>query len=80
MTSGKGMMKFSRGFMRFGRDLPIVPAAMRAQSSFGISTHTLSSSFLANMFWCVPAPHSQCRVLKCSDVCDQIVDRACCHC
>ena len=31
MTSGAGMMRFSRGFMRFGKDLPIAPAAMRAQ-------------------------------------------------
>lgn len=51
MTNGEGMMTFSRGFMRFGRGLPIVPAAMRAHSDFGISTHTLSSSFVANMFW-----------------------------
>ncbi len=56
MTNGRGMMKFSRGFMRFGRGLPIVPAAVRAENPFGISTHTLSSSFLGNMFWCAPPP------------------------
>mmetsp|Transcript_7003 Transcript_7003/g.20514 ORF Transcript_7003/g.20514 Transcript_7003/m.20514 type:complete len:442 (-) Transcript_7003:436-1761(-) len=56
MTNGRGMMKFSRGFMRFGRGLPIVPAAMRADNPFSISTHTLSSSFVANMFWFCFAP------------------------
>lgn len=51
MTNGKGMMKFSRGFMRFGKGLPIVPCALNVHTSFGIRTHTLTSSFLANLFW-----------------------------
>ncbi len=56
MTNGRGMMRFSRGFMRFGKGLPIVPAAVRAAPAFGISTHTLTSSFGANMFWFCFAP------------------------
>lgn len=56
MTNGRGMMKFSRGFMRFGRGLPIVPAAVRSAAVFGLSTHTLTSSFGANMFWFCFAP------------------------
>ena len=56
MTNGRGMMRFSRGFMRFGKGLPIVPAAVRAEPAFGISTHTLTSSFGANMFWFCFAP------------------------
>ena len=56
MTNGRGMMRFSRGFMRFGKGLPIVPAAVRAAPVFGISTHTLTSSFAANMFWFCFAP------------------------
>jgi hypothetical protein len=56
MTNGTGMMRFSRGFMRFGKGLPIVPAAVRAAPAFGISTHTLTSSFGANMFWFCFAP------------------------
>ena len=51
MTNGKGMMRFSRGFMRFGRGLPVVPLALRARPAFSINSHTLSSSFLANLFW-----------------------------
>lgn len=51
MTNGMGMMRFSRGFMRFGRGLPVVPLALRARPAFGISSHTLTSSFLANLFW-----------------------------
>ncbi|KAK9809268.1 hypothetical protein WJX72_012446 [[Myrmecia] bisecta] len=51
MTNGKGMMKFSRGFLRFGKDLPIVPVALRCTAPWGLQTHTLTSSFLANLFW-----------------------------
>lgn len=56
MTNGRGMMRFSRGFMRFGKSLPIVPAAVRAAPAFALSTHTLGSSFAANMFWFCFAP------------------------
>ena len=45
------MMRFSRGFMRFAKNGPVVPVAMRACLPWGISTHTLTSSFLANLFW-----------------------------
>lgn len=51
MTNGLGMMRFSRGFMRFGQGLPVAPFALRVRCAFDISTHTLSSSFLANLFW-----------------------------
>ncbi|GMH33701.1 hypothetical protein BSKO_01535 [Bryopsis sp. KO-2023] len=51
MTNGKGMMQFSRGFMRFAKKLPIVPVALRISQPFDISTHTLTSPFLVNMFF-----------------------------
>ena len=51
MTNGKAMMRFSRGFMRFGRGLPVVPVALRARTAFDINTHTITSSFAGNMFW-----------------------------
>lgn len=44
-------MRFSRGFMRFAQDGPVVPVALRAKLPWGITTHTLTSSFLANLFW-----------------------------
>lgn len=53
MTNGRAMMKFNRGFMRFSEGLPIVPVALRASLPWNISTHTLTSSFLSNMFWYV---------------------------
>ena len=53
MTNGTGMMKFNKGFMRFASELPVVPVALRASLPWGISTHTINSSFLMNMFWCV---------------------------
>ena len=51
MTNGTGMMKFSRGFLRFAHGLPVVPVALRASLPWSISTHTLNSSFLSNLFW-----------------------------
>lgn len=51
MTNGTAMMRFSRGFLRFGKQLPIVPSALRVTAPFDIQTHTLNSSFLANLFW-----------------------------
>ena len=51
MTNGTGMVQFSRGFMRFGKTLPIVPVALRVTVPWNIQTHTLTSSFAANLFW-----------------------------
>lgn len=51
MTNGSGMVQFSRGFMRFGRSMPIVPVALRVTVPWNIQTHTLTSSFAANLFW-----------------------------
>ncbi|GLC48183.1 hypothetical protein PLESTB_000068300 [Pleodorina starrii] len=102
MTNGRGMLRFSRGFMRIlqqqqqqqqptlqhqqpdqqhhvqqseheqdqqrqllstaaaarsggsavSQTLPVVPVALRVRGSLpGVSTHTLTSSFLANLFW-----------------------------
>ena len=51
MTNGSGMVQFSRGFMRFGKNLPIVPVALRVTVPWNIQTHTLTSSFAANLFW-----------------------------
>ncbi|KAK9833710.1 hypothetical protein WJX74_003507 [Apatococcus lobatus] len=56
LTNGKGMMRFSRGFMRFAQDGPVVPVALRASLPWGITTHTLTSSFVANLFWFCFAP------------------------
>ena len=56
MTNGRGMMRFSRGFMTFAKRLPVVPVALRARLPWGLHTHTLTSSFAANMFWFCFAP------------------------
>jgi hypothetical protein len=32
-------------------DTPVVPVALQARNPLGIRTHTLTSSFLANLFW-----------------------------
>jgi hypothetical protein len=46
------MMQFSRGFMKFvPPGTPVVPVALRAHTPWGVRTHTLTSSFLANLFW-----------------------------
>lgn len=49
-------MPFSRGFMLFAQRLPVVPVALRAALPWGLHTHTLTSSFAANMFWFCFAP------------------------
>ncbi len=55
MTNGQGMMRFTRAFMTFADGLPLVPAALEAHTPWGLDTHTLRSSYLANMFWfCFP--------------------------
>lgn len=66
MTNGSGMVQFSRGFMRFGRSLPIVPVALRVTVPWNIQTHTLTSNFAANLFWfCfVPRVRLDATVLK----------------
>jgi hypothetical protein len=54
MSSGAAVLRFSRGFALL--DAPVVPIACRARHAFGISTHTLTSSFGANLFWLCFAP------------------------
>jgi hypothetical protein len=55
MTHGQGMMRFTRAFMAFADGLPLVLAALEAHTPWGLATHTLRSSYLANMFWfCFP--------------------------
>ncbi len=52
LTNGRAMLQFSRGFMKFVREgTPVVPVALRARTPWGIRTHTLTSSFLANLFF-----------------------------
>ena len=51
MTNGSAMMRFSRGFLKFGKGLPVVPSALTVTAPFDIQTHTLNSSFVANLFW-----------------------------
>uniref|UniRef100_A0A383VUK4 Phospholipid/glycerol acyltransferase domain-containing protein n=1 Tax=Tetradesmus obliquus TaxID=3088 RepID=A0A383VUK4_TETOB len=52
MTNGSGMMRFSRGFMLFADQLPVVPVALRLKTAFPeVKCHTLDSPFLANLFW-----------------------------
>ena len=66
MTNGSGMLRFSRGFVRFSRGIPVFPMAMRVDVPLGINTHTLTSTFLANMFWFCFAPRVRftCKVLE----------------
>ena len=59
MTNGAGMVRFSRGFMRFGKALPIVPVALKVSVPWGIRTHTLTSNFVANLFWFCFVPQIQ---------------------
>jgi len=53
MTDGRsGLMRFSRGFMRFAAGLPVVPVALRVRTCLPeVASHTLTSSFGANLFW-----------------------------
>lgn len=66
MSSGSSMLRFSRGFVRFSRSVPVAPMALRMSTPLpGVSTHTLTSSFLANLFWFsfLPWIHFRCTVL-----------------
>ncbi len=54
MTSGAGLLRFNRGFALLRA--PVVPIALRCAHAFDISTHTLTSSFPANLFWLSFAP------------------------
>lgn len=49
MTNGTGMMRFNRGFMKFVKDSPVVPVALRVSHPFEVNVHTLNSPFLANL-------------------------------
>ncbi|KAJ9521102.1 hypothetical protein QJQ45_022799 [Haematococcus lacustris] len=53
LTNGSSMLQFSRGFTKFVKpgETWVVPVALRARTPFGIRTHTLTSSFLANLFF-----------------------------
>lgn len=53
VTNGRwGMMQFTRGFTRLLRPGDwVVPVALRARTPWDIRTHTLLSSFPANLFW-----------------------------
>ena len=57
MSSGAGVLRFSRGFALLRA--PVVPITFRCRHAFGISTHTLTSSFGANLFWLLFAPSSE---------------------
>lgn len=50
ITNGMGMLQFTRGFMKFAKDSPIVPVALRVSHPFEVNLHTLTSSFIANLF------------------------------
>ena len=54
MTSGGGLLRFSRGFALLR--CPVVPVAFRCRHAFGLSTHTLTSSFGANLLALCFAP------------------------
>lgn len=51
MTNGTGMMHFSSAFLKFAKNSPVVPVALRVSHPFKVNVHTLNSSFLANMFF-----------------------------
>ena len=67
MTSGAGVMRFNRGFALLRA--PVAPVAFRCSHAWpgggGLSTHTLTSSFAANLFWLcfVPQTHLSATVL-----------------
>ena len=60
MTSGAGVMRFNRGFALLRA--PVAPVAFRCTHHWpgdgSLSTHTLTSSFAANLFWLCFAPHT----------------------
>ena len=49
LSSGAALLRFSRSFATLGA--PVSPVALRARAALGISTHTLESSFAANLWW-----------------------------
>ena len=61
MTSGAGVMRFNRGFALLRA--PVAPVAFRCTHAWpgggALSTHTLTSSFAANLFWLCFAPATQ---------------------
>ncbi len=60
MTNGSAMLQFSRGFTKLlAPDVPVVPVAIRLTNTFNINTHTLESSFLANLFWLSFSPSTR---------------------
>ena len=63
MTSGAGVMRFNRGFALLRA--PVAPVAFRCTHTWPgggtLSTHTLTSSFAANLFWLCFAPHTTLR-------------------
>ncbi|KAG2491837.1 hypothetical protein HYH03_009793 [Edaphochlamys debaryana] len=64
MTNGRGMLRFSRGFTKLlnlkqkggAQPVPVVPVALRVRCMDGVNTHTLTSSFMANLFWLCFSP------------------------
>ena len=58
VTNGRvGMMQFSRGFCNIIREgQVVVPVVLRTKTAFDIRSHTLTSSFLSNLFWMSFAP------------------------
>jgi hypothetical protein len=59
MTSGAGVMRFNRGFTLLRA--PVAPVAFRCTHAWpggALSTHTLTSSFAANLFWLCFAPQT----------------------
>lgn len=51
MTNGTGMMLFSSAFLKFAKKSPVVPVALRISHPFKVNVHTLTSPFIANMFF-----------------------------
>jgi 1-acyl-sn-glycerol-3-phosphate acyltransferase len=54
LSSGAAVLPFSRSFATLG--CPVVPVALRSEHALGIRTHTLESSFAANLWWLCFAP------------------------
>lgn len=54
LSSSTALLRFSRSFATL--QAPVVPVALRSSHALGISTHTLTSSFAANLWWLCFAP------------------------